>query len=119
MRRLKKLFIKGKVETKKEEQKYPVGELEKNVGEFIEIHYINCGKSKAPERALLKTNPTQHSFHIGDLTGSHIIYWNHTDSYGLHAVRLLKGPDGQIIYDNDKVPYDYKPKRENDSFKSS
>ena len=87
--------------------------LEKYVGQEIEVHYLNCSIPKI-ERAVLKHKPNKDSFFIGNEIGGNLISFDLTDAYGKkHAVRLIKDENGNEIYRNDNIPFDYKEKNPN------
>ena len=81
---LNKIFrnkVKNDAENKQKNTKYLFGELEKYVGDVIEVYYINQNIAKI-EIAILKFSPCKDFFYIRDKVGHYIIYWDSTDNYG-------------------------------------
>ena len=108
---LTKIFggrIKNDVENKQRNKRYPLSELEKYVGNIIEVHRINQDIPKI-ERGILKFPPNEDSFYIGEGVGYHIVCWDQTNMYGKRdAVKLIKDKHGKEIYKNDEILFDYK-----------
>ncbi len=99
---------KNSGEIKEEETcKYPIEELGKYVGEEIIVKSISLGKSKPPEKDVLKNEPNKDFFYLGNEEQYHIVHWYMEDISGnLSAVRSIEDINGNLIYENPEIPYD-------------
>ena len=80
--------------------------LEEYVGEEIEIHYLMLGES-ITEKAILKFPLSKDSFYIGSETRQHIIYFDRNENGKRSGVKLIKNKNGEEIYRNNEIPFDY------------
>ena len=85
----------------------PVQVLTEHLGEDLEVHYMDAGLSQIID-AHLNSSPNEKSFYLSlnDMDTS-IVYWYAKDSDGLvSGVKLIK-LRGEILYNNDALPFDY------------
>jgi hypothetical protein len=85
----------------------PVQALTQHVGEDIEVHYMDAGLSQIID-AHLSSSPNEKSFYLSlNDMDTNIVYWYAQDSDGLvSGVKLIK-LHGEILYNNDSLPFDY------------
>ena len=85
----------------------PVQALTQHVGEDIEVHYMDAGLSQIID-AHLTSSPNEKSFYLSlNDMDTNIVYWYAKDSDGLvSGVKLIK-LHGEILYNNDSLPFDY------------
>ncbi len=85
----------------------PVQVLTQHVGEDIEVHYMDAGLSQIID-AHLNSSPNEKSFYLSlNDMDTNIVYWYAQDSDGLvSGVKLIK-LRGEILYNNDALPFDY------------
>ena len=85
----------------------PVQALTKHVGEALEVHYMDAGLSQIID-AHLTSLPSEKSFYLSlNDMDTNIVYWYDKDSSGLlSGVKLIK-LRGEILYNNDALPFDY------------
>jgi hypothetical protein len=85
----------------------PLQVLTQHVGEDLEVHYMDAGLSQIID-AHLTSLPSEKSFYlsINDMD-TNIVYWYAQDTDGLvSGVKLIK-LRGEILYNNDALPFDY------------
>ena len=85
----------------------PVQALTKHVGEDIEVHYMDAGLSQIID-AHLTSSPNEKSFYLSlNNMDTNIVYWYDKDPSGLvSGVKLIKA-GGEILYNNNALPFDY------------
>ena len=105
-----------KKEIKQREKSKRVLDLEKFVGQEIEVHHLDSDTPKI-ERNYLRSEPTDEFFYLGTTYDYHVIFWDKFESMAgnenikkRNAVKLIKTLDGVEIYRNDNVPFDYNHK---------
>lgn len=106
---LARLFARPENETSVTEDAkdglYP--SLENLIGERIEVHYINADVSKVRTERLIHTGTD--FFYVGKSTTSkYVIHWDFHDMDGRkHAVKLLRDSQGNTLYENKDLVFDY------------
>ena len=98
----------GEQKTDHAAAKPPVQILTQHVGKNLEVHYMDAGLPQILD-AHLTSSPNENSFYLS-LNGldTNIVYWYAKDFDGLvSGVKLIKA-NGEILYTNDALPFDYK-----------
>jgi len=92
---------------------YPLEELSRSLNHPITVYYTNADVPRISKTNLI-THPTEDAFYIGPHRLSfHIVYWNirHFDG-GRSTVKQIEDSEGNIIYLNQELPFDFSAARE-------
>jgi len=110
------MWFRKKQKQNKEEKSQRVLDLEKLIGQEIEVSHLDLDIAKI-EKGYLQFRPNNEFFYIGNNHYDyHIIFWDKIEK-GLgndkiqkrSAVKLIRILDGKEVYRNDSLPFEYKP----------
>ena len=116
---LEKIFGReeSQKQTENQKTKYPLAELEKCVGEMIEVHHLDLNIPKITTETL-KCPPNEVFFYLEKGSHSHLVYWDDSSFNGQRtAVKLIKDHQGKVIYENKEIPFDYQKLKDNERSK--